>query len=98
MSAKGWPIGDVCTTSLVVKDFRNGEAHSTTEEKRGVTLAQLSTWAEAEAHPDVVDDCKQFLELVACFGQGGNLLVQATNVASIVMIKGEPRPATSGCR
>jgi hypothetical protein len=83
LTAHSWSIGDVCTTSGVVKELRKGDAHLTAEEKQDVTLSQLLAWAEAES----VQDCKDFLKLVALFCQDDKSLIIVPNVASVVILQ-----------
>lgn len=73
MQRKGWSVSDAMVTSGVMKEL--GKGNNGQEENRMVTLAQLESWAEQEAEAEVVDDCRELLQLVATFGDGVHPLV-----------------------
>ena len=77
----GWSIGDVCTTSFVIKEMRKEVAHSTDVDKSNVTLEELQEWI-VDLPKDVRDDCRKFLQLVARFGTDGKPLVMVKDVES----------------
>lgn len=57
--------------------------HSTKAEKQRVTLQQLQQLAETEMPADVVEDCKEFAQLVALFGREGKPLQPVENVRQL---------------
>lgn len=75
MQYKGWSVSDVMVTSSVMKGLGKADAHAKEEDKSTVTLVQLESWAETEADAGAVEDCKEFLQLVAAFGDGYHPLV-----------------------
>ena len=81
---KGWSISDALATGTMVKELRREGARATAERKAQVSLQQLTDWASSEFTGEGVGDCREFLQLVAAFGQGGSPLVIAGNVVGIV--------------
>mmetsp|Transcript_34012 Transcript_34012/g.75406 ORF Transcript_34012/g.75406 Transcript_34012/m.75406 type:complete len:192 (+) Transcript_34012:313-888(+) len=84
LKSKGWPVSDACVTSGVIKDLRVEAAHLIKEEERAeVTLNDLDTYIDLHAKPAQASDCKEFVRLVAIFGQNGKPLVLG-EVVSVV--------------
>lgn len=76
LKRKGWPVGDACITSGVIKDLRAEGAHLIKEDDRAkVTLGDLDSYIQSHAKPAQVSDCKEFVRLVASFGYNGMPLV-----------------------
>jgi hypothetical protein len=80
----GWSISDACVTSTVVKEMRLEDVHCSDDEKATTTLQQLQSCMQREAQPDERDDCLQFLQLVALFGQANKPLLLVGNVDAVV--------------
>lgn len=88
LRSKGWSVSDACATSTVIKDrCHQGrgkeEAHSTAERRSAVTLPQLFSMATQEVPAELLGDIRDFLQLIACFGEPGSPL-QLGDVVALV--------------